>query len=63
MNLTKKDMEIYWIFSVFRALDTHWQNTHLIARPASEAVRVELVDMENVDRTLDAEVMELAGHF
>lgn len=24
---------------------------------------MELVDMENMDRTLDAEVMQLAGHF
>lgn len=38
-------------------------HTHLIARPASEAVGMELVDMENMDRTLDAEVMQLAGHF
>lgn len=37
--------------------------THLVAGPAFEAVRVELVDMQNMDGTLDAEVMELAGHF
>lgn len=37
--------------------------TYLIAGPAFEAVRVELVDMENVDGTFDAEVMELASHF
>lgn len=39
------------------------EHTHLIARPASEAVRVELVDMEDVDGALDAEVMQLAAHF
>lgn len=37
--------------------------TDLIAGPAFEAVRVELVDMENMNGALDAEVMQLAGHF
>lgn len=37
-------------------------HTHLIARPAPEAVGVELVDVEDVDGTLDAEVMQLAAH-
>ena len=38
-------------------------HTDLIAGPASEAVRVELVDVENMNGAFDAEVMELAGHF
>lgn len=37
--------------------------TYLIARSAFEAVRVEPVDMEDVNGTLDAEMMELARHF
>ncbi len=37
--------------------------THLIAGPAFEAVRVELVDVENMNGTLDAEMMQLARHF
>lgn len=37
-------------------LHTH-AHTHLIAGPALEAVGVELVDVENMDGTLDAEVM------
>ena len=37
--------------------------TYLIAGPAFEAVGVKLVDMENMNGALDAEVMELASHF
>lgn len=36
---------------------------YLTAGPAFEAVGVELVDMKNVDGTLDAEVMQLAADF
>lgn len=36
---------------------------YLVAGPALEAVGVELVEVENADGTLDAEVMQLAGHF
>lgn len=39
------------------------QPTYLIAGPAFEAVRIKLVDMENMNGTLDTEVMELARHF
>jgi len=38
-------------------------HTYVSARPAFEAVGVEFVDMENVNGTLDAEVVQLAGHF
>lgn len=42
--------------------DIHTQ-TYLIAGPALQAVRVELADVENMNGALDAEVMQLAGHF
>lgn len=46
------------------AIQSHMHtHTDLIAGPASEAVRVELVDVENMNGAFDAEVMELAGHF
>lgn len=35
--------------------------THLLARPPSQTVRVELVGVEHVDRTFDTEMMQLAG--
>lgn len=38
-------------------------STYLIARPAFEAVGVELVDMKNMNGALNAEVMQLAGYF
>lgn len=41
----------------------HKKITHLVAGPAFEAVGVKLVDMENVNSALDAEVVELARHF
>lgn len=37
--------------------------THLSAGSAFEAVRVEPVDVKNMNSALDAEVMELARHF
>lgn len=37
--------------------------TYLIAGPAFEAVRIELVDMKNMNGTFNTEVMELARHF
>lgn len=37
--------------------------TYLVSGPTFEAVRVELVDMENVDGALDAEVVQLTRHF
>lgn len=36
---------------------------YLIAGPAFQAVRVEFVDVEDVNGTLDAEVVQLARHF
>lgn len=36
---------------------------HLVAGSAFEAVGVESVDVEDVDGTFDAEVVQLAGHF
>lgn len=41
---------------------THTQ-PYLVAGPALETVGVELVDVEDMDGTLNAEVVELAGHF
>lgn len=41
---------------------TH-QEAHLVARPAPQAVGVELVGMKHVDGTLDAEMMELTSDF
>lgn len=35
--------------------------THLVSRSAPQAVRVELVDVEDVDGALDAQMMELTG--
>lgn len=36
---------------------------HLAAGPSLQAVGVELVDMEDMDGTFDAEMVQLAGHF
>lgn len=47
-----------------RGVQAHTQTcTHLVARPAFQAVGVELVDVEDVDGALDAEVVQLAAHF
>lgn len=40
-----------------------YQQAHLVAWPASQAVGVKLVNVEHVDGTLDAEMMELTGDF
>lgn len=37
--------------------------THLISRSSLQAVGVKLVHMQDVNGTLDAEVMQLAGDF
>lgn len=36
-------------------------NTHLVSRSAPQAVRVELVGVEDVNSALDAQMMELTG--
>lgn len=36
---------------------------YLVTGPAFEAVGVELVDMQDVNGTLDAEMVQLTGHF
>lgn len=36
---------------------------YLVAGPAFQTVGVELVDVEDVDGALDAEVVQLAAHF
>lgn len=36
---------------------------HLVPRPPLQAVRVELVHIQHVDGTFNAEVMQLAAHF
>lgn len=42
--------------------DVAWTvNTHLVSWSAPQAVWVELVDVEDVDGTLDAQMMELTG--
>lgn len=38
-----------------------YNSTHLVSGSAPQAVRVELVDVENVDGALDAQMMELTG--
>ena len=68
-QLKKETTECYsrsWSCKTISHTYTHTSthtHTDLIAGPASEAVRVELVDVENMNGTFDAEVMELAGHF
>lgn len=47
---------------MFNILDL-MPTSNLVARPAFEAVWVELADVEDVDGALDAEVMQLARHF
>lgn len=37
--------------------------SYLISRPAPKTVGVELVGVEDVDGTFDAEVVKLTGHF
>lgn len=37
--------------------------SYLLSWPAPQTVRVELVGVEDVDGTFDAEVVKLTGHF
>lgn len=41
----------------------HLLATHLISRTPMQAVGVELVDMQHMNGTFDAEMMQLAGDF